>query len=105
MFNYDGHGQGEDKRKEGVDFYSGDYSINHFWPGYVAGEWHNNHHLYPNSARNGFTPYQLDLPWLYIKGLYLIGGIKAYRNHKELFYEEHYLPYLESRKERVAEGT
>lgn len=75
-FNYDGHGQGEDKRKVGFDFSEKDRSVNQYWPGYVAGEWHSNHHLYPNSARNGFLPSQLDLPWYYIKLLHSIGGIR-----------------------------
>ena len=37
------------------------------WPGFVAGEWHNNHHLFPNGARAGFLGYQMDLPWLLIR--------------------------------------
>ncbi|MEQ9302966.1 MAG: fatty acid desaturase [Marinoscillum sp.] len=97
-FNYDGHGQGKDKRQEGFDFNMNDYSVNQYWPGYVAGEWHNNHHLFPNSARNGFLPSQLDLPWFYIKGLHLIGGVKSYRNHKDLFFEKHYHPHQEHSK-------
>ena len=66
-YNYEGHGKGEDKRRDGVDHNREDMSINQIWPGYVAGEWHNNHHLYPKSARSGFKPYQLDLAWCYIK--------------------------------------
>jgi fatty-acid desaturase len=46
-FNYEGHGKGEDKRRDGVDYNREDMSINQVWPGYVAGEWHNNHHLLP----------------------------------------------------------
>ena len=87
-FNYEGHGKGHDKREEGFDFSMEDESINQYWPGYVAGEWHNNHHLYPNSARNGFTRWQLDLPWLFIKFLSLVGGVKNYRNHKDQFMEK-----------------
>ena len=54
-FNYEGHGKGKDKRREGVDFCRDDMSINQAWPGYVAGEWHNNHHLYPRSAKSRFS--------------------------------------------------
>jgi sn-1 stearoyl-lipid 9-desaturase len=92
-FNYDGHGRGKDKRKAGIDFNGQDFSINQVWPGYVAGEWHNNHHLYPNSARSGFLPYQLDLAWIFIRGLSLIGGVAWYRDSKSEFLEKHFYPY------------
>ncbi len=99
-FNYEGHGKGEDKREEGFDFSRNTLSINQYWPGYVAGEWHSNHHLFPNSARNGFTPSQLDLPWLYIRFLYAIGGVSSYRNSTKLFYEQFYEPYQKAKKEK-----
>src|SRR3978361_524144 len=31
-FNYEGHGKGEDKRKDGVDYNRNDMSINQIWP-------------------------------------------------------------------------
>ena len=89
-FNYDGHGRGTDKRKEGIDYNRSDMSINQYWPGFVAGEWHNNHHLYPKSARAGFLKYQLDLAWCYIFLLYKLGGVKTYYDFKKRF-KEHYL--------------
>ena len=85
-YNYEGHGKGEDKRRDGVDHNREDMSINQIWPGYVAGEWHNNHHLYPKSARSGFKPYQLDLAWCYIKLLSLVGAVSHYRDSKKEFY-------------------
>lgn len=85
-YNYEGHGKGEDKRRDGVDHNREDMSINQIWPGYVAGEWHNNHHLYPKSARSGFKPYQLDLAWCYIKLLSMIGAVSHYRDSKKEFY-------------------
>ena len=97
-FNYDGHGGGKDKRKKGVDFYEKDLSVNQLWPGYVAGEWHNNHHLFPNSARSGFRSWQLDLPWLYIKTLHQIGGVKAYTDSRDLYYSKFYIPYKNDEK-------
>ena len=97
-FNFEGHGKGKDKRRTGIDFNWEDYSVNQLWPGYVAGEWHNNHHLYPRSARNGFLRYQIDLPYYYIYFLYLIGGVSEYRNDREHFMEKHYYPYQEKRK-------
>lgn len=96
-FNFEGHGKGEDKRQEGVDFNWEDYSVNQIWPGYVAGEWHNNHHLFPRSARNGFLNYQLDLPFYYIYFLYKLGGVSEYQNDKKIFFEKYYQPYKEGR--------
>jgi stearoyl-CoA desaturase (delta-9 desaturase) len=101
MFNYDGHGRGKDKRKDGIDFNRDDLSVNQIWPGYVAGEWHNNHHLYPNSARAGFLPYQLDLAWLFIRFYYGIGGIQSYRDNKADFFKYYYEPYLRKQKETI----
>ena len=84
-FNYTGHGKGETKHVDGVDFDRSNLSVNQLRPGLLAGEWHNNHHLYPASARAGFLPYQLDLPWIYIYSLYKIGGVISYRDSKSEF--------------------
>lgn len=84
-FNYEGHGKGKDKRREGIDYNYKDMSINQLWPGYVAGEWHNNHHLYPGSARSGFQSHQLDLAWCYIKFMHFIGAVSTYRDSKKDF--------------------
>lgn len=89
-FNYEGHGKGEDKKRVGIDFNQNDNSINQVWPGIVAGEWHNNHHLYPKSARSGFKPYQIDFAWYYIKFLHLIGGVSQYKDFKPHFYAKYY---------------
>jgi fatty-acid desaturase len=88
-FNYEGHGKGHDKRQDGVDYNRDDMSINQIWPGYVAGEWHNNHHLFPKSARSGFKPYQVDMAWYYIKFLSLIGAVSSYHDSKKQFYLEY----------------
>ena len=93
-FNYEGHGKGKGKKGWGdSDYNRSDYSINQLWPGYVAGEWHNNHHLYATSARSGFLPYQLDLPWLYVQLLYKLGGISEFRDYKKQFYEKYVEPF------------
>lgn len=91
-FNFAGHGSGHDQRKPGVDFNRADRSVNQLWPGYVAGEWHNNHHLYPRSARAGFLPYQLDLAWLFIRGCAQLGVVTSYRDDKAQFVRDHLLP-------------
>jgi len=97
-FNYEGHGKGKDKHRDGIDFNRNDLSINQLWPGYVAGEWHNNHHLYPSSARSGFLNYQLDLAWQYIRFLKTIGAVTSYHDSKKIFLSQYRLPYMRSRK-------
>jgi sn-1 stearoyl-lipid 9-desaturase len=92
-FNYEGHGKGKDRRREGIDFNWADLSVNQMWPGYVAGEWHNNHHLYPSGARSGFLPYQIDLPWYFIRFLNKVGLITSYRDYRADFLRDHYIPY------------
>ncbi|MGJ1508293.1 fatty acid desaturase [Sphingobacterium siyangense] len=97
-FNYEGHAKGEDKQREGIDFNEKDKSINQLWPGIVAGEWHNNHHLYPKSARSGFKPYQIDLAWCYIKMMHKLGAVSSYRDDKKRFDEQYRIPYLKSKE-------
>jgi sn-1 stearoyl-lipid 9-desaturase len=101
-FNYDGHGGGKDKRKEGIDFNRDDLSINQLWPGLVTGEWHNNHHLYPNGVRAGFLPYQFDTAWVFIRFYSMIGAVKNYRDYKDDFYKKHYEPYLQQKAAKAA---
>lgn len=84
-FNFEGHGKGKDRHRDGIDFNRRDLSVNQLWPGYVAGEWHNNHHLFPSSARSGFLRYQLDLAWCYIKLLSIIGAVNSYHDSKAAF--------------------
>jgi stearoyl-CoA desaturase (delta-9 desaturase) len=97
-FNYEGHAKGEEKQREGVDFSKDDKSINQLWPGFVAGEWHNNHHLFPSSARSGFLPYQLDLAWCYIRMLKSIGAVTSYKDSKQQFLERYYQPFRQQGK-------
>jgi sn-1 stearoyl-lipid 9-desaturase len=103
-YNYDGHGRGKLKHREGSDFNPHDYSVNQIWPGYVAGEWHNNHHLYPNGARSGFLRYQLDLPWLFIRLLHRVGAVVSYRDYREQFLRDHYLRWKDA-EPKIAQAT
>jgi len=98
-FNYEGHGKGKDKRREGVDYNRDDMSINQIWPGFVAGEWHNNHHLFPKSARSGFKPYQVDTAWYYIKFMSMIGAVSFYHDSKKQFYTEYYKAQAAEKKD------
>lgn len=92
IFNYTGHGKGEDKHVEGLDFDKSNLSVNQWRPGFFAGEWHNNHHLYPASARAGFLRWQLDLPWVYIYTLYKLGGVTAFHDSKRDFIKKYFEP-------------
>lgn len=102
-FNYEGHGKGKDRRKVGSDYNKNDMSVNQLWPGFVAGEWHNNHHLYPKSARAGFLSYQIDFAWYYIKFLSIIGAVTAYTNNKKQFMENYYMPNRKAKNPNPAE--
>jgi stearoyl-CoA desaturase (delta-9 desaturase) len=55
------------------NFATNDDSVNVWWVGILAhGEgWHNNHHAYPGSARNGMKWYEFDLSYLMIRTLKL----------------------------------
>lgn len=96
-FNYEGHGKGEHVQREGTDYNQKDMSVNQLWPGIVAGEWHNNHHLFPKSARSGFQPHQVDMAWYYIKMMNKLGAISSYKDSKKEFYEQYHIPYLENK--------
>lgn len=103
-FNYEGHGKGKNVQREGIDFNTTDNSVNQVWPGIVAGEWHNNHHLFPKSARSGFKPYQVDLAWYYIWFMHKIGAVKSYKDFKRQFYQQYQQPYLRSLHKPVSDG-
>jgi len=94
-FNYEGHGKGKDVQRDGVDFNRADKSVNQVWPGIVAGEWHNNHHLYPKSARSGFKTWQFDMAWYYIRTMNRLGAVSSYRDSKKEFYKKYYKPVPE----------
>ena len=56
-------------------FETGDDSRNTWWVALLTfGEgWHNNHHAHPTSARHGLHWYEIDLNWLGIRALQLLG--------------------------------
>ena len=84
-FNYTGHGKGKENYVDGIDFDRSNLSINQTRPGLLAGEWHNNHHLYPGSARAGFLPYQIDLAWICIFCMFKLGAVSSYHDSKKDF--------------------
>ena len=88
-FNYTGHGKGKEKHVDQIDFDRRNLSINQTRPGWFSGEWHNNHHLYPQSARAGFLPYQLDLAWVYIYCMYRLNAVSSYKDSKKDFLKKY----------------
>jgi stearoyl-CoA desaturase (delta-9 desaturase) len=65
-FNYRGHGGFLGQHVPGVP-------LNHIFYGFIAGEWHENHHAHPRSARSGLAWWQIDAPYWIIKFLALCG--------------------------------
>lgn len=57
------------------NFQCADDSVNVWWVAILAlGEgWHNNHHVYPGSARNGLRPHEFDLSWQVISFMRRLG--------------------------------
>jgi stearoyl-CoA desaturase (delta-9 desaturase) len=55
-----------------------DDSRNNWWVAILTfGEgWHNNHHAHPTSARHGLAWYELDITWLQLRALEMIGVIR-----------------------------
>lgn len=94
--NYDLHAGGKDRRRAGVDFDRSSLAVNALWPGLVAGEWHNNHHLFPSSARAGFLPWQPDISFAFIRIYGWLGGVTSVRDSRGRFYERYYDPYIAS---------
>ncbi|GAO43180.1 fatty acid desaturase [Flavihumibacter petaseus] len=89
-FNYTGHAHGKEKHIDGVDFDRSNLSVNQTRPGLFTGEWHNNHHLYPGSARAGFLPHQVDLAWICIYLMYKTGAVASFHDSKAAFLEKYY---------------
>jgi stearoyl-CoA desaturase (delta-9 desaturase) len=55
----------------------------------MAGEWHNNHHACPASARMGFMPGQLDLGFMLVRLLHALGVVSSYTDQRELFRKDY----------------
>jgi stearoyl-CoA desaturase (delta-9 desaturase) len=50
--------------------------------------WHNNHHRYPSSTRQGFYWWEFDITYWVLKGLRLIGLVSDLRSPPRQIYEE-----------------
>lgn len=68
---------------------TGDQSRNNWWVGFLAfGEgWHNNHHKYPGSARQGFFWWEIDITYYGLLLLQRIGLISDLRKPPRRVYE------------------
>jgi stearoyl-CoA desaturase (delta-9 desaturase) len=74
-------------------FKTRDDSTNNWWVALMTfGEgWHNNHHAHPTSARHGLAWYELDLNWIGISTLRILGlawDIKVAKIKQPVPYEE-----------------
>ena len=68
-FNYRGHGGFFFKASEG-------HPANQLFYGLLGGEWHDNHHDHPRSARAGLAWWQLDAPYWIIKAMGACGLVE-----------------------------
>jgi stearoyl-CoA desaturase (delta-9 desaturase) len=66
-------------------YQTGDESRNSFLLAIITlGEgWHNNHHFYPTTANQGWFWWELDLSWLALRGLRLVGVVSELRTPPE----------------------
>lgn len=81
-FNYRGHDEHVDKEDK-VDKSS--LAVNHWFYGYLASEWHDNHHRFAASAKCGFKPYEFDLSFTITKLLHRLGIISSYVDSSKSF--------------------
>lgn len=63
-------------------YVTGDDSRNNFWLALITlGEgWHNNHHFYQSSTRQGFRWYELDITYYLLKALSWVGIVRDLRS-------------------------
>ena len=88
-FNWHGHGGWfRRKKKPGWEFDTESQALNQRFYGYLASEWHDNHHRYQTSANNGFLAGQLDVTFELIKLLWKVGIIASYIDALPQFQKE-----------------
>lgn len=102
-FNYTGHAKGKVKHVDGLDYDRSNLSVNQTRPGLFTGEWHNNHHLYPGSARAGFLPNQFDPAWIWIYCMYRIGIVSSYHDSKKEFLKKYVMAIQHEQPPGVAD--
>ncbi len=90
-FPWRGHGGDFRTTKiAGWEFDDRSRSLNSTFFGYVAGEWHDNHHLLPASANCAFLPGQLDIPFEIVRLWRRLGVVESYFDATATFRERGY---------------
>jgi stearoyl-CoA desaturase (delta-9 desaturase) len=80
-FAWRGHGGDTPRPKRaGWEFDTRSRSTNHRFFGYLAGEWHDNHHRLPTSANCAILPGQVDVVFLFIRLLHGLRIVTSYRD-------------------------
>ena len=88
-FNWRGHGGNFRRQKKlGWEFDTKSYALNQRFYGYIASEWHDNHHSYPASANNGFLTRQVDVAFQVIKFMHRLGIVRSYVDASSKFKKE-----------------
>jgi stearoyl-CoA desaturase (delta-9 desaturase) len=88
-FNWRGHGGNFRKfKKTGWEFDKRSHALNQHFYGYIASEWHDNHHNYPMSANTGFLPGQVDIAFQIIKLMHKVGIVESYVDARPIFEKE-----------------
>jgi fatty-acid desaturase len=88
-FNWRGHGGSYSRAKiPGWEFDDKSYALNQRFYGYLASEWHDNHHKYFFSANAGFLPGQIDIAFQIIKLMHRAGIVESYLDARPLFEKE-----------------
>lgn len=88
-FNWRGHGGNGGRAKElGWEFDDKSHALNQYFYGYIASEWHDNHHKYPFSANNGFLSGQIDVAFHIIQLMHRIGIVESYVDARPTFEKE-----------------
>ena len=85
-FNYRGHSRPDEPgHVDGWDFDRRSQALNQRFYGYVAGEWHNNHHSFSASANCAFQAGQLDLPFVMIKAMHKMRIVERFNDQQPQF--------------------
>lgn len=85
-FNFRGHGTAESpKQAEGWDLDRSTLARNQRFYGFLAGEWHNNHHAFRASANTAFLRGQFDVPFQIIRLMKACGLVVRYHDHRAEF--------------------